>query len=141
MSIHEHLKRRREELKLSMEDLAAMISEAEGLQKPLAWQTIQQWENGKSAPRRGRMQIVAKILQTTVQEMVGEVAGPGGQAANHESTPGDLLQRIVSAFAAHPDGIRLAAAELVAHAIRDPECADSMALKLDGLAIQERAAA
>lgn len=46
-----------------MQQLARKISEAEGLQKPLAWQTVQQWERGDSAPARRRMALVLRLLE------------------------------------------------------------------------------
>jgi phage repressor protein C with HTH and peptisase S24 domain len=45
-----------------MEQLAEKVSEIEGLAKPLSWQTVQQWENGTSAPKRKRLATVAKLL-------------------------------------------------------------------------------
>jgi phage repressor protein C with HTH and peptisase S24 domain len=62
MSIHEQIRAARERKKWSMEKLASEISTAEGLAKPLAWQTVQQWENGTSAPKRSRMKVVAQLL-------------------------------------------------------------------------------
>lgn len=53
-----------------MEQLAAEVSTAEGLVKPLAWQTVQQWENKASAPRRKRLEIVAQVLECTVSELL-----------------------------------------------------------------------
>lgn len=32
---------------------------------PVSWQTVQQWENGKTAPKRARLEAVAKALNTT----------------------------------------------------------------------------
>jgi transcriptional regulator with XRE-family HTH domain len=62
MSIHDEIREARKRLGWSMEQLAAEISKAEGLHKPLSWQTVQQWENGASAPKRTRMEIVARLL-------------------------------------------------------------------------------
>lgn len=62
MSIHQQIKEARDRLGWSMERLAKEVSEAEGLAKPLTWQTVQQWENGTSAPKRTRMQIVSRLL-------------------------------------------------------------------------------
>ncbi|KQT10983.1 hypothetical protein ASG30_09295 [Ramlibacter sp. Leaf400] len=61
-SIHEQIKAARERRGWSMQRLAHEISQAEGLAKKLSWQTVQQWENGTSAPKRTRMQVVAKLL-------------------------------------------------------------------------------
>jgi len=65
MSIHEKIRAARERKGWSMEQLAKAVSEAENLAKPLAWQTIQQWERGDSAPKRSRMPIVEKLLDLT----------------------------------------------------------------------------
>lgn len=51
MSIHERIKRRRNELGWSHERLAKEIQRLEGTVKPLAWQAVQQWEaEGGTAP-------------------------------------------------------------------------------------------
>ncbi|QUN29524.1 helix-turn-helix domain-containing protein [Cupriavidus sp. KK10] len=61
MTIHTRIKQRREFLRLSMEQLAALV----GVK---AWQTIQQWEkDGGTSPKRERLAAVAKALQTTPQ--------------------------------------------------------------------------
>lgn len=52
-----------------MEDLAARVG--------VSWQTIQQWENGKTAPKRTRLIAVAQALQTTPEYLAvgtGEAA-------------------------------------------------------------------
>lgn len=57
-TIHERIKKLREKSGLSMEALAAILSLK-------SWQTIQQWENGKTAPKRSRVDDVARVLNTT----------------------------------------------------------------------------
>lgn len=59
-----------------MEKLAEEVSNAEGLAKPLAWQTVQQWEkeNG-TAPKRKRMEIVARLLGINLHALITEGAG------------------------------------------------------------------
>lgn len=57
-TIHTRIKNARLEKKLSMEKLAELI----GLR---SWQTIQQWENGGTAPARKRLDKVAEILEKT----------------------------------------------------------------------------
>ncbi len=52
-----------------MEELAAKVSAAEGLTKPLAWQTVQQWEES-TAPKRKRLQYVAEVFGCTVAELL-----------------------------------------------------------------------
>ncbi|WP_175220860.1 XRE family transcriptional regulator [Achromobacter deleyi] len=57
-SIHTRIKELREAKSMSMEGLAAAIG--------VSWQTVQQWENGKTAPKRKRLEDVAQTLSTTV---------------------------------------------------------------------------
>lgn len=71
MTIHQKIKSGREAKGWSMEELASQISNEEGLAKPLAWQTVQQWENGTTAPKRKRLEIVAKLLSLSVSELLG----------------------------------------------------------------------
>ena len=68
-SIHKRIKDLREKLGLSMEQLAERV--------PVSWQTVQQWENGKTAPKRARLEAVAKALNTTPEYLaVGPVTDP-----------------------------------------------------------------
>lgn len=73
MDIHQQIKQAREQRGWSMERLAREISEAEGLSKPLSWQTIQQWENGTSAPKRTRMELVSQLLELNPPAKKGDV--------------------------------------------------------------------
>lgn len=57
-TIHERIKKLREKSGLSMEALAALLSLK-------SWQTIQQWENGKTAPKRSRVDDVASRASDT----------------------------------------------------------------------------
>lgn len=69
-----------------MEALAERISEEEGLAKPLAWQTIQQWEReGGTAPRRSRLEVVARLLDIDLLHMIG--GAPTTQSINLENNP------------------------------------------------------
>ena len=72
-SIHDRINERRVALKMSMESLAAEIG--------CTWQTIQQWENGKTAPSRKRLPLVAKALQTTTAYLQGntDIIEPHGK--------------------------------------------------------------
>lgn len=56
---------------MSMEGLAAAIG--------VSWQTIQQWENGKTAPKRKRLEDVAETLGTTVDFLL--TGGPKEEPA------------------------------------------------------------
>lgn len=62
-TIHEQIRTARKNMGWSMEKLAQEVSDAEGLAKPLTWQTVQQWEDGKSAPKRTRMELVKRLLK------------------------------------------------------------------------------
>lgn len=70
MDIHQQIKTARERKGWSMERLASEVSKAEELKKPLSWQTVQQWENGASAPKRTRMEVVRRLLA------LDDLAGP-----------------------------------------------------------------
>lgn len=74
MSIHNEIKRRREALGWSHQTLANRVSAAENLKKALAWQTVQQWENGASAPKRTRMPYVAEALGCSLVQLMSEEA-------------------------------------------------------------------
>lgn len=78
----------------SMEAFAAAISEAEGATKPLSWQTIQQWEkeNG-TAPKRKRLEIVAKLLDLRVSSLVAS-AETQAEAAEIDLEAHPDLERI-----------------------------------------------
>lgn len=62
MSIHQRIKDLRLNLKMSQQDVAGLVG--------VSWQTIQQWENGSTAPNRTRLPLAAKALQTTVNYLV-----------------------------------------------------------------------
>lgn len=80
-NIHTRIKKRREELGISMKDLAAKVGVS-------AWQTVQQWEKeGGTAPKRGRLQAVAEALQTTPEYLAY------GQAGAQVAQLGDEMMR------------------------------------------------
>ncbi|WP_289241826.1 S24 family peptidase [Delftia sp.] len=75
MSIHTTIKREREARGWSMELLAKKVAEEERAAKPLAWQTVQQWEKeGGTAPKRKRLEIVARLFGMTVASLLGETS-------------------------------------------------------------------
>lgn len=74
MTIHARIKAARTAQGWSMQQLAAEVTQAEGLAKPLTWQAVQQWENGKSAPSRKRLALVASLLNTTTAALLGDDA-------------------------------------------------------------------
>lgn len=61
-TIHLRIKRLREAKGLSMEQLADAVS--------VSWQTVQQWENGKTAPQRKRLGAVASALGTSAEYLL-----------------------------------------------------------------------
>jgi len=63
-TIGQRIKRLREEKGLSMQALAKLV-------KVKSWQTIQQWENGSTTPRRSREEPLAQALGISVAELVG----------------------------------------------------------------------
>jgi phage repressor protein C with HTH and peptisase S24 domain len=85
-TIHQRIKKLREKLGLSMEQLAERI--------PVSWQTVQQWENGKTAPRRARLDAVAKALNTTPEFLA---VGPANDPDLDEFVPVRRLDVRVSA--------------------------------------------
>lgn len=72
MAINEMIKAARLEKGWSMEELARRVSEAEGLSKPLSWQTVQQWErpNG-TAPKLKRLETVSRLLGLRAAMLLG----------------------------------------------------------------------
>ena len=62
-TIHSRLKAAREKKELSMEALAKLV----GVK---AWQTVQQWENGSTAPSRKRLLQVASILGVSTEYLM-----------------------------------------------------------------------
>ncbi len=70
MSIHNGIKSRREALGWSHARLAEEVSTIEGVSQKLSWQTVQQWENGKSAPKRTRLEHVAAALGCSVHDLL-----------------------------------------------------------------------
>lgn len=100
MDIHKAIKSRRERKGWSQTDLAAAVSRLEGSSKVLAWQTVQQWENGGSAPKRARLGYVAEALGCTVEELMG-LQQPA--AAVDLDEPIDWRTTAYEAADAHPD--------------------------------------
>jgi transcriptional regulator with XRE-family HTH domain len=78
--VHIQIRERREALGWSHKQLAEAISEAEDRSHSLAWQTIQNWESGRTAPKRTRLCVVAKLLGTTVADLLGENSTQGWSA-------------------------------------------------------------
>lgn len=77
MSIHSEIKRRRVALGWSYERLADEVSKLEGLQKPLSWQAVQQWEREDgTAPKRKRLEFVARALGTYVESLIDKNSPP-----------------------------------------------------------------
>lgn len=88
-SIHTRIKALREALNLSMEQVGHAVG--------VSWQTVQQWENGKTAPKRLRLEAVARALHTDPDHLLF-----GDRSSAHlneiddlESTPGLIAVRKV----------------------------------------------
>lgn len=84
MSIHDQIKAARLAKGWSHAKLAEEVSKAEGREKYLAWQTVQQWEReGGTAPKRSRLETVARVLGCSVGELIGstEATIPAEEAA------------------------------------------------------------
>lgn len=98
VTIHEAIRNRRTELRMSMQELADAVSASEGLAKNLGWQTVQQWENGKTAPKRTRLEHVAKALKTTPEALLRGESAPSGQPDDVPRPPGMSKQAAVLAW-------------------------------------------
>ena len=88
-TIHERIKAlRKKQPGLSIERLADILG--------VSWQTVQQWENGKSAPQRKRVQAVADALDTTVDYLLTGAHGAESQfIPDLEAHPGAVAVRKV----------------------------------------------
>lgn len=148
MTIHEELKAARLKKGLSMEQLAKQISEAEQSAKPLAWQTIQQWEAGRSAPKRTRLDLVKKILGMA-PEMMSQTLGSMTQEMSASYLPTNTT-RFPSAYTAVMEiasllnGVdkpaRTAIGGLLNHLCENPENAELTARRINALlGVQEMA--
>jgi phage repressor protein C with HTH and peptisase S24 domain len=80
MTIHQRIKELREKKELSMEALAALVG--------VAYQTVQQWESGKTAPQRKRLASVADALNTTPEYLqFGTSVGPTEEQTSFVASP------------------------------------------------------
>lgn len=70
-TIGDRIKQQREEIGISMQDLAGAVGVS-------AWQTVQQWENNATAPARKRLGIVAEVLGVTPEYLAFGDAGADG---------------------------------------------------------------
>lgn len=139
MNIHQQIKRAREAREWSMTDLAEKVSEIEGLKKPLTWQTVQQWENGKSAPKRKRMQIVLELLGLATDNAAPVTPAVedrvGFYPAAPQPLPGrsallTLLLQLADFMEKQDQPARDAAATLLGHLCQHPENADTLAKRI-----------
>lgn len=125
-----------------MELLAAKVSDAEGLAKPLTWQTVQQWEKA-TAPKRKRLEIVANLLGLSVSEMLGAggvpSSSPQGRRTNAKAAPSldqalDVVARaLIAADDLTLDQVRPLLARLVDEPTRAPEIVPRLAALLAGV--------
>ncbi|MGB3835908.1 XRE family transcriptional regulator [Castellaniella sp.] len=84
-TIHKRIKTARNAKQLSMEQLAELVG--------VSYQTVQQWENGKTAPKRQRLGKLAGVLGVTPEHLSLGV-GPG---ENSEHAPIPLVDAKTSA--------------------------------------------
>lgn len=95
MNLHEQIKAARKAKDWSQQQLAQAVSEREASGKPLSWQTVQQWENGKSAPKRKRLPIVMQLLGITpIHQVVTSEAPehPTTSASDNTATYAPMLR-------------------------------------------------
>lgn len=76
-TIHDRIKAARVAKELSMEKVAELV----GVK---AWQTVQQWENGNTAPSRKRLEKVAEVLGVTPEYLS---QGTGPEDSEHAPIP------------------------------------------------------
>lgn len=146
-TIHEMIKTARLAKGWSMEKLAEEISAAEGLAKPLTWQTVQQWEKPEplgTAPKRKRLAIVGDLLGIQLTVNIAAAAslpaweeGHAVDLATHarkrtsaKEHPFATLGRMLKSM--DPTGRRMARPLLEELAL-EPERADDLALRFDRL--------
>jgi transcriptional regulator with XRE-family HTH domain len=141
MTIHAELKAARLKKGMSMEQLAKLISEAENNPKPLAWQTIQQWESGRSAPKRTRLDVVKKILDMNTQTMTRSMGNMtqemGGSYLPANATRLPSAYSAVMEIASLLNGVdkpaRTAIGSLLNHLCENPENAELAARRINAL--------
>lgn len=75
-TIHTRIKKLRLAKGLSMAAL--------GRQLKVHWQTVQQWENGTSAPKRSRLSAAAAALGVSPQELAHGAPGAAQTSHNHD---------------------------------------------------------
>ncbi|MDT0215846.1 XRE family transcriptional regulator [Alcaligenes sp. AB3] len=93
-TIHDRIKQARLDKGLSMEGLAELV----GLR---SWQSIQQWENGATAPQRKRLERVASALGVTVDFLMNGTLESATKAATNG---GHVPVRLVDAKASAGKG-------------------------------------
>jgi len=76
-TIHDLIKIKRKAKGWSMGKLAKEVSARAGVDPPLVWQTVQQWEGGGSAPKRKLLPIVAQLLDTNVNDLLEAAPADG----------------------------------------------------------------
>ncbi len=132
VDIHTRIKTRRTHLKLSFEQLAARVSELEGLAKPLAWQTVQQWENGTTVPRHRRLQHVAAALEIPLEDLMGTSAPSAKESSDTYAAASWPFQMITRDQIAQLTTQQLAGLEkaMVKHLLQ-PTAAEFRAVALD----------
>lgn len=116
---------RRRELGLSQ----AQLAEEAGLRQSL----ISKIENGL-VQRTMAVLPLSRVLQCDPRYLAsGDSSLAPEPAAGPVLTMERALLKIVEEFRNEPEGVRSAAAELIAHALRQPEAAPDMARRLEGL--------
>jgi transcriptional regulator with XRE-family HTH domain len=114
MSIHQTIKTLREAKGWSFQTLADEIEKHEKRGKVLAWQAIQQWEDGVSAPTRKRMPFVATALGVGLEVLQGLSAT--AQAERAPPPPG--ADQLLSAYALIPEEFRPELVEFALNLLR-----------------------
>ena len=124
MSIHQNIKTRRELKQWSQARLAEEVSRLESRSKPLSWQTVQQWEREQGTqPSSKRLQFVAKALDCSASELVGETAPVAREpdTANAAYANAALIAILGNVLSAHTKTRRGTLANLLFRFAQDPE--------------------
>ena len=113
---------------MSMEQFADAVG--------VSWQSVQQWERGKTAPKRTRLQKVAEVIGVSAVSLLSEDDGLSPHTLDAPAQPATALgpdawtvEQLMSALAekliaeAHPADVEAAPSDLkrIIEKARDPD--------------------
>jgi transcriptional regulator with XRE-family HTH domain len=127
MPLHELIRIRREDRGWSRQKLGAEVAKREGLRKSLTPATVQQWESGRTAPKRKRITIVADLLGIASHEIV-PVSEEAVALANSTPSLEESIRRVALALKDANPQQREVACALLSGLARDPESGQFVAV-------------